>query len=114
MRRRAWSPRTSQPDSLHLTRRFHEGRRELVQSELLRNPRLHLHFDFLKIENSAWITSPPTLFLAILLTLALFGANAAESSNEPESRTEQLAKETQNPVANLISVPLQNNFNLLV
>ena len=58
---------------------------------------------------AAWITS--VLFLAILLTLALFRANAAESGNEQESRTEELAKETQNPVANLISVPFQNNFN---
>ena len=46
-------PSNVTPDSLRLTRRFHEGRRELVQSELLRNPRLHLHFDFLKTENSA-------------------------------------------------------------
>jgi hypothetical protein len=58
---------------------------------------------------AAWITS--VLFVAILLTFALFSANAAESGNEQESRTEQLAKETQNPVANLISVPFQNNFN---
>jgi hypothetical protein len=58
---------------------------------------------------AAWITS--VLFLAILLTLALFRANAAESGNEQESKTEELAKETQNPVANLISVPFQNNFN---
>jgi hypothetical protein len=31
--------------------------------------------------------------------------------DEQESKTEELAKETQNPVANLISVPFQNNFN---
>ena len=30
-----------------------KGRRELVQSGLLRNPRLHLVLDFLKSENSA-------------------------------------------------------------
>jgi len=47
--------------------------------------------------------------VAILLTFALFGAYAAESDDE--AKTEKLAKETQNPVANLISVPFQNNFN---
>jgi hypothetical protein len=36
---------------------FHESRRELVQSGLLRNPRLHLRFDFLKSENSALASS---------------------------------------------------------
>ena len=30
---------------------------------------------------------------------------------QQESETEELAKKTQNPVADLISVPLQNNFN---
>jgi hypothetical protein len=48
--------------------------------------------------------------LLLLLSLALSG-NAAESTSEQESKTEELAKETQNPVANLISVPFQNNFN---
>jgi len=52
-----------------------------------------------------------TFFVAILLGLKLVGANAAEPSDEQESQTEKLAKETQNPVANLISVPFQNNFN---
>jgi hypothetical protein len=35
------------------------------------------------------------------------------NADEPasESRTERPAKETQNPVANLISVPWHNNFN---
>ena len=50
----------------------------------------------------AWITSVPTFFVPILLTFAFFSANAAESGNEQESKTEELAKETQNPVANLI------------
>ena len=52
-----------------------------------------------------------TFFAAILLSGALVGANAAEPSDEQESQTEKLAKETQNPIANLISVPFQNNFN---
>jgi hypothetical protein len=47
--------------------------------------------------------------LAILLSFALDSGNAAEPVSE--SQTEKLAKETQNPVANLISVPFQNNFN---
>jgi hypothetical protein len=38
-------------------------------------------------------------------------AIAAELGIDSESQTEKLAKETQNPVANLISVPFQNNFN---
>src|SRR5262249_31448210 len=38
--------------------------------------------------------------------------NATEPASDPESKSaEELAKETQNPVANLISVPFQNNFN---
>jgi hypothetical protein len=50
-------------------------------------------------------------FVAILLSFPLDSGNAAESGSEQESQTEKLAKETQNPVANLISVPFQNNFN---
>jgi hypothetical protein len=60
---------------------------------------------------AAWVSLIASSFAAILLTFALFSANAAESGNEQESKTEELAKETQNPVANLISVPFQNNFN---
>src|SRR5258705_2189430 len=44
--------------------------------------------------------------LAIVATLQLGPARAEEE----ESATE-LAKKTQNPVADLISVPFQNNFN---
>jgi hypothetical protein len=51
------------------------------------------------------------IIVAISLSLALLSGNAAESGSEQESQTEKLAKETQNPVANLISVPFQNNFN---
>src|ERR1700741_2666563 len=60
---------------------------------------------------AAWVSLVASSFVAILLTFAFFKANAAESSSEQESKTEELAKETQNPVANLISVPFQNNFN---
>jgi hypothetical protein len=41
--------------------------------------------------------------------LAFVSGNAAEADSESE--TEKLAKETQNPIANLISGPFQNNFN---
>jgi hypothetical protein len=47
------------------------------------------------------------LFSSLLLILALSMPVAAQQ----ESSTEELAKKTQNPVADLISVPLQNNFN---
>jgi hypothetical protein len=60
---------------------------------------------------AAWVSLVASSFVAILFSFALDGGNAAEAATEQESRTEQLAKETQNPVANLISVPFQNNFN---
>ena len=60
---------------------------------------------------SGWSIPVSAFFLAFLLSLTLFGAYAAESASDEESQTEKLAKETQNPVANLISVPFQNNFN---
>jgi hypothetical protein len=45
------------------------------------------------------------LLIAIVLTLSLFSfAHGAESD-------EELAKKTQNPIANLISVPLQSNWD---
>ena len=50
----------------------------------------------------------------IFLSLPLLRGDAAESTSDQEQedkKTEELAKETQNPVANLISVPFQNNFN---
>jgi hypothetical protein len=46
---------------------------------------------------------------AVLLLLA--GAARAETPANEEEESTKLAKETQNPVANLISVPFQNNFN---
>jgi hypothetical protein len=63
------------------------------------------------IKAAAWVSLVASSFAEILLTFAPFRANAAESASEQESKTEELAKETQNPVANLISVPFQNNFN---
>jgi len=43
-------------------------------------------------------------------TFALLNTYAQSASDE-ETKTQQLAKESQNPVANLISVPFQNHFN---
>ena len=50
---------------------------------------------------------PIVTFAAALLVLVV----AATQSAGAERSSEELAKETQNPVANLISVPFQNNFN---
>src|SRR5262249_6373060 len=50
-------------------------------------------------------------FSLVLLGLAFVQTNAAESASDEDSKTEELAKKTQNPVSNLISVPFQNNFN---
>jgi len=61
---------------------------------------------------AAWITPVSYLFCAVLVSVAMNAGNAAEPASDPESKSaEELAKETQNPVANLISVPFQNNFN---
>ena len=60
---------------------------------------------------TVWTSAVATFFAIISFTVALVGANAAESGDDQESQTEKLAKETQNPIANLISVPFQNNFN---
>src|SRR5271166_624720 len=61
-------------------------------------------------EKAARLTPVTPIFVVILLIFALFSANAAESDNDSKT-TEELAKESQNPIANLISVPFQNNFN---
>jgi hypothetical protein len=55
-------------------------------------------------------TQASHIFVAVLLTFALLSANAVEPVNDSKT-TEELAKESQNPIANLISVPFQNNFN---
>src|SRR5260370_4157531 len=59
--------------------------------------------------NSAWCKQ----FMQALVAILLFSAIAA-AQQEPEvgGQTEDLQKATQNPVASLISVPLQNNTNL--
>src|SRR5271166_727005 len=59
---------------------------------------------------AAWSIPVQPFSVMILLTIALLSANAAESDSDAKT-TEDLAKESQNPIANLISVPFQNNFN---
>jgi hypothetical protein len=52
--------------------------------------------------------------VATVAALLLLGAAQAQDDKKPASGDDDatnLAKETQNPVANLISVPFQNNFN---
>src|SRR5260370_14919293 len=58
--------------------------------------------------SSAWCKQ----FMQALVAILLFSAIAA-AQQEPEvgGQTEDLQKATQNPVSNLISVPLQNNTN---
>ena len=46
---------------------------------------------------------------SVLAVTGALQANRALAADEEESATE-LAKKTQNPVADLISVPFQNNF----
>ena len=53
-------------------------------------------------------TSTLTLLLGMLVLLILLPAAAAAQD------TDELVKQTQNPVADLISVPFQNNFNFEV
>lgn len=49
--------------------------------------------------------------LSALVSLTVAASLHAESSDESSQSAEALAKATQNPVAKLISVPFQNNFN---
>jgi hypothetical protein len=55
--------------------------------------------------------------VAVALTLTARADEATTNQSEAaaqEAETAKLARETQNPVANLISVPFQNNFNFHV
>jgi len=51
------------------------------------------------------------LVLAIFYFLTVSSAQPAEPQSQSATSDEELVKQTQNPVANLISVPFQNNFN---
>lgn len=48
---------------------------------------------------------------AIAVVLLVASATAAEPPAKPGDDTQELAKQAQNPIANLISVPFQNNTN---
>ena len=53
---------------------------------------------------------------ALLMIVFLVAALSSQAAESPQPSTQQaseeeLVKQTQNPVADLISVPLQNNFN---
>jgi len=53
----------------------------------------------------------PPLMLVFLLAALSTQAAEAQPPSKQEPSEEELAKQTQNPVADLISVPFQNNFN---
>lgn len=52
-----------------------------------------------------------TLILLFLLTPLSTHASEPQQPSTQEPSEEELVKQTQNPVADLISVPFQNNFN---
>ena len=53
----------------------------------------------------------PITLHALLINLLLLAVWSSRAMGQQEQSTEELAKKTQNPVADLISVPLQNNWN---
>jgi hypothetical protein len=62
----------------------------------------------LAIACSAWLKRG----IAVLITAFMLGAMLqAREARAAEDEATELAKKTQNPVADLISVPFQSNFN---
>jgi hypothetical protein len=58
------------------------------------------------------ITTALSIQITTAILLGTLGASVALAQEAQESKTEeQLAKAAQNPIANLISLPLQNNIN---
>jgi hypothetical protein len=51
------------------------------------------------------------LVLALLLPWAAVAQQPAPPPADEDQKTLELAKKTQNPIADLISLPLQNNLN---
>ncbi len=56
------------------------------------------------------IMKPSQSFRLLIIFLLLVALPAGQAA-QPEPSAEELAKKTQNPVADLISVPMQNNWN---
>ena len=52
--------------------------------------------------------------LVLLIVMGLSALPASAQGNAPAESSEELAKAAQNPIANMISIPLQSNFNLNV
>jgi len=52
--------------------------------------------------------------LALLIVMGLSALPASAQGNAPVESSEELAKAAQNPIANMISIPLQSNFNFNV
>jgi len=62
-------------------------------------------------DNRGLFTRPGPVLAALVLALLLAGALPAGEAGAAEESETELAKKTQNPVADLISVPFQSNFN---
>jgi hypothetical protein len=86
------------PVSRHLANHFHDKRSRISSTAHLQH---------------CLVT--PWILIILLFTIGAAGQDAEQKSSpaapSEEGRTEALQKATQNPVANLISVPLQNNSN---
>jgi hypothetical protein len=54
---------------------------------------------------------PGSTFFAVFLVCAMSAAGQSATAPTPSDSTEDLQKATQNPVASLITVPIQNNSN---
>jgi hypothetical protein len=61
-----------------------------------------------------WCSVSVLAAAALLLATGAWADGAASEAEQSESETAKLQRQTQNPVANLISVPFQNNFNFNV
>ncbi len=62
-------------------------------------------------DHSGLFTRVAAVLAALIMVLVLAGALQAQEAGAADDSETELAKKTQNPVADLISVPFQNNFN---